>query len=168
MRSMVTLTLADPEATHAAGTALAGCLEPGDVVLLTGELGAGKTALTKGVAEGLGVVGPVTSPTFNILLVYPGRLTLNHIDLYRLERSEELVDIDYWGTLEADGVSVVEWGDRFPDAMPVDYVLARIGMLDDTRRTIEVRGVGPRGKRLAEQWVRELSGVAGVTQGDSP
>jgi len=162
---MWTLTLEDPQATHAAGIALARCLEPGDVVLLTGELGAGKTALTKGVAEGLGVAGPVTSPTFNILLVYPGRLTLNHIDLYRLERSEELVDIDYWGTLEADGVSVVEWGDRFPDAMPAHYALARIGMLDDTRRSIEVRGVGPRGEQLAEKWISALYGLAGVTRG---
>ena len=88
------------------------------MVVLSGDLGAGKTQLTKGLAAGLGVVEPVTSPTFNILLVHEGRIPLYHFDLYRLEFAEQLDDLDYWGTLEADGVSVVEWGDRFAEAIP--------------------------------------------------
>ena len=102
-----------PLATRSCGAAVAPLLRAGDVLLLCGDLGAGKTQLTKGIAEGLGVAEPVTSPTFNILLVHEGRIPLYHFDLYRLERAEQLEDIDYWGTLEGDGVSVVEWGDRF-------------------------------------------------------
>ena len=89
---------------HGGRRALAPLLVAGDVVLLSGDLGAGKTQLTKGVAEGLGVAEPVTSPTFNILLVHQGRLPLYHFDLYRLERADELEDLDYYATLEADGV----------------------------------------------------------------
>ncbi len=104
--------------TMAAGEALAPLLVAGDVVLLSGDLGAGKTQFAKGVAEGLGVVEPVTSPTFNILLVHQGRLPLYHFDLYRLEHADELEDLDYYATLESDGVCLVEWGDRFTEAAP--------------------------------------------------
>jgi tRNA threonylcarbamoyladenosine biosynthesis protein TsaE len=155
------LTMTDPEETRAAGSALGALLEPGDVVILTGELGAGKTALTQGIAQGLGVAQSVTSPTFNLLLVYPGHITLNHFDLYRLERAEELQDIDYWGTLESDGVSVVEWGDRFAEAMPAQYLLVRITISDDTERVLDIGGEGARGTRLARSWIDAVRPLAG-------
>lgn len=141
------------EETFVAGAALAECLQAGDVVLLTGDLGAGKTVLAKGVAEGLGVEAAVTSPTFNILLVYQGRLTLNHFDLYRLERPEELVDIDYFGTLESGGASLVEWGGRFPEYVPSEHVAVHLEISGDTARDLKCAAAGERGERLLACWL---------------
>lgn len=135
------------------GGLLAPLVIPGDVILLSGDLGAGKTQLTKGLAAGLLVSEPVTSPTFNILLVHEGRLLLYHFDLYRLEHADELEDLDYYATLEADGVAVVEWGDKFPQALPVDGLDLVITALGDVDRDIEIRPLGPRGRELAEQWL---------------
>lgn len=140
------------EESHLAGEVLAPLLEPGDVLLLSGDLGAGKTQLSKGIATGLGVSEPVTSPTFNILLVHEGRLPLYHFDLYRLEDGLQLEDIDYFATLEADGVSVVEWGDRFPEAAPVDGLTVDITIVDDEVRRIVVSSLGTRGELLTETW----------------
>ena len=100
------------------GAVLGSLTAPGDVIALAGPLGAGKTRLAQGIARGLGIVEPVPSPTFNLLLVHPGELPLYHFDLYRLERPSELEDIDFYETLEADGVSVIEWADRFPEELP--------------------------------------------------
>lgn len=149
-------------ATIAAGRALAAVLRSGDVLLLAGDLGAGKTALTKGVAQGLDVEEPVTSPTFNILLVHNGRLTLNHFDLYRLESAAQLEDIDYWGTLESGGVSIVEWGDRFAEATPVDCLTVTLTILGDDEREIELTSSGGRSPDLAAAWVEACRTVPGV------
>ena len=156
------------DATEALGEALAPLLSAGDVLVLSGDLGAGKTQLTKGIALGLGVGEPVTSPTFNLLLVHEGRLPLYHFDLYRLESAEQLEDLDYWGTLEADGVSVVEWGDRFPDALPLDGVTVRIHITDDESRRLELEPIGARGAALASAWVTVAEGVAGACVCDGP
>jgi tRNA threonylcarbamoyladenosine biosynthesis protein TsaE len=148
-------------ATCTCGEALAPLLEPDDVIALTGDLGAGKTQLTKGIAIGLGVPDPVTSPTFNILLVHDGdALVLNHIDLYRLDRAEQLEDLDYFGTLESGGVSVVEWGDRFAEAIPADCVIVRLHITGDETREIEIEGRGSRGERLASAWASACSAGA--------
>ncbi|HEY5540545.1 MAG TPA: tRNA (adenosine(37)-N6)-threonylcarbamoyltransferase complex ATPase subunit type 1 TsaE [Coriobacteriia bacterium] len=151
------------DATEALGEAVAPLLRGGDVLLLSGDLGAGKTQLTKGVARGLGVVEPVTSPTFNILLVHEGRLPLYHFDLYRLETAHQVDDLDYWGTLEADGVSVVEWGDRFPDAMPADGLIVRISITDDDARRLELEPLGERGSQLAAAWAAAAAGLNGIS-----
>jgi tRNA threonylcarbamoyladenosine biosynthesis protein TsaE len=142
-----------PARTRDAGRALAGLLEPGDVVALTGDLGAGKTAFVQGVAEGLGVTGPVVSPTFNILVDHPGRLTLHHFDLYRLEHADQLEDVDYFGTLEADGVSFIEWGDRFPQAVPPESLVVEIDIVSPEERRFAVDGRGERGATLARLWL---------------
>lgn len=148
------------EQTVRAGELLAELLEPGDVVLLSGDLGAGKTQLTKGIAGGLGVAEPVTSPTFNILLVHEGRIPLYHFDLYRLDHAEELVDIDYDATLEADGVSVVEWGDRFIEARPTAGLDVTIRITGDEARRVEVAPIGERGIALGAAWLGMLAGDA--------
>lgn len=155
-------------ATQACGEALAPSVAPGDVLVLSGDLGAGKTQLTKGLAVGLGVAEPVTSPTFNILLVHDGRLPLYHLDLYRLETAQDLEDLDYWGTLEADGVSVVEWGDRFAEAMPPEGLIVRIQITADDERRLEVESLGDRGADLAASWATACSLLPGVvvTEGD--
>lgn len=148
------------EQTRALGAALGRCAHPGDIVLLCGDLGAGKTALTKGIAAGLGVEEPVTSPTFNILLVHEGRIPLYHMDLYRLDREEQLEDIDYFGTLEADGISVVEWGDRFPGADPENRVLVTISITGDASRAITIDPRGERGAELAAAWIAAAGQLA--------
>jgi len=149
-----TLCTRSPAQTMDFGRALAPLLAPGDVILLSGDLGAGKTQLTKGVAEGLGVAEPVTSPTFNILLVHEGRVPLYHFDLYRLEQASELEDLDYFGTLEADGVSIVEWGDRFAEAAPPQGLSVTILIEGDEERRLEVEAIGERGESLAAKWTR--------------
>lgn len=143
--------------TEAIGEALAPLLHVGDVLVLSGDLGAGKTQLTKGIARGLAVTDLVTSPTFNILLVYEGRLPLYHFDLYRLDEAAQLEDIDYWGTLEADGVSVIEWGDRFASALPEQGIVVRIRIIGDDSRALELAPIGERGAELAERWVSEVA-----------
>lgn len=150
-------------ATQSVGGALGALAAAGDVVLLAGDLGAGKTQLTKGLATALGVVEPVTSPTFNLLLVHQGRLPLYHFDLYRLEHAAQLEDLDYWGTLEADGVSVVEWGDRFAEAMPEECVTVTISIHSDDLRSLALTGRGPRGELLARIWAEACIGLPGVS-----
>lgn len=161
---------ASDTATRDAGSALAPSLTVGDVMLLSGDLGAGKTQLTKGLAAGLGVDGSVTSPTFNIMLVHTGRLPLYHLDLYRLDSAGQLEDLDYFATLEGDGVVVVEWGDRFVEARPADGLDVEITISGDEERRILVKALGPRGTTLAREWrhaVVGLDGVSLVEDGDS-
>ena len=113
--------------TRALGERLAKQLKAGDVILLEGELGAGKSELARGVARGLGVQETVTSPSFTILNVYvSGRLPLYHFDWYRLESDEELYELGMDEYLGGDGVALVEWPERCPDAVPEDCLLIRI------------------------------------------
>lgn len=107
-------------------------LQAGDVVLLTGELGAGKTTFVRGVAQGTGSTAPVASPTFQLVRVYPGRVQLAHVDLYRVEHSDELSDLGL-GELSEQGAVVVEWGER----LDVDgSALVQIEHLGGDRRLI--------------------------------
>ena len=104
-------TTSSPAETEEAGERLGGQLRSGDVVLLTGELGAGKTTFVRGVARGTGSHAPVASPTFQLVRVYPGRVQLAHVDLYRVENSTELRDLGL-EELAGRGAVVVEWGER--------------------------------------------------------
>jgi tRNA threonylcarbamoyladenosine biosynthesis protein TsaE len=148
-----TITTTHGAATHDAGVLLAGLVRGDDVIALSGGLGAGKTALVQGLGEGLDVRGPVASPTYNLLLVHPGSLVLYHFDLYRLERVEELEDIDFYETLESGGVSAIEWADRFEAALPADRLDVCIEVVDESRRALHLRGTGTRGAALALQWL---------------
>ncbi|MDR1713359.1 MAG: tRNA (adenosine(37)-N6)-threonylcarbamoyltransferase complex ATPase subunit type 1 TsaE [Coriobacteriales bacterium] len=146
---MVTYITESAKETQALGRRLATELRPGDVLLLTGDLGAGKTQLVKGIASVLGITEAITSPTFNLMLEYRGGdgELLRHFDLYRLESPEQLEDIDYFGLLEAgDAVSVVEWGDKFPEALPVCYRLVRFSILTQDMREIVVEDIGKPGE----------------------
>ena len=109
-----------PEETEAAGEELAAALRVGDLLLLAGELGAGKTTFVRGLARGLGSSGAVQSPTFQLVRVYPGRIQLAHVDLYRLESGAELADLGLDDLLE-QGIVAVEWGDR----LHLDYPRTR-------------------------------------------
>ena len=153
---------ANPAATQAIGHALAPIVSAGDVIVLTGDLGAGKTQFTKGLAAGLGVAEGVTSPTFNLLLVHDGRIPLYHFDLYRLRTADELEDLDYWGTLESDGVSVGEWGDRFAEALPGVCLVVRLRVTGDEARDLEAEPHGERYAEMIRLLARSVSGLAGV------
>ncbi len=111
-----------PGETRELGGRLATVLRPGDVLLLVGELGAGKTCFVQGLARGLGVAEQVTSPTFTLLREYQGRLPLYHLDAYRLEGPGDLFDIGVEEYLEGEGVLVVEWGDRARDFFSLDHL----------------------------------------------
>ena len=126
-----------PAETRALGCHLAAQLRPGDVLLLLGDLGAGKSELTRGIARGLGVTSPVASPSFTILNVYDeGRIPLYHFDWYRLNSAEELFEMGMDEYLGGDGVAVVEWPSRCPEAVPEKYLEVRIDPVDDCAREI--------------------------------
>ena len=132
---MITKSAAE---TRALGEKLAGRLRPGDVLLLEGDLGAGKSELTRGIAKGLGVTETVTSPSFTILNVYEsGRFPLYHFDWYRLESSEELYELGMDEYLGGDGAAVVEWPGRCPDAVPEGAVRIRMTAAGENERLIE-------------------------------
>ena len=132
---MITKSAAE---TRALGEKLARRLQPGDVLLLEGDLGAGKSELTRGIARGLGVAETVTSPSFTILNVYEsGRCPLYHFDWYRLESSEELYELGMDEYLGGDGIAVVEWPGRSPDAVPEGAVRIRMTAAGENERLIE-------------------------------
>ena len=127
-----------PEETRALGEKLAARLAPGDVVLLEGELGAGKSELARGIARGLGVTETVTSPSFTILNVYEsGRCPLYHFDWYRLESAEELFELGLEEYLGGDGIAVVEWAEKCPEALPKKTIRIRLEATGDEERRIE-------------------------------
>jgi tRNA threonylcarbamoyladenosine biosynthesis protein TsaE len=159
---VVRIMTRDDAQTAEAGRRLADLLVPDDVLSLSGDLGAGKTCLVQGIAIGLGAKGHVASPTFNILLVHHGRLTLNHMDLYRLDRADQLEDIDFFATLESGGVTAIEWGDKFPRAMPDDRLEVAIRQGErETDRVLEVEGTGTRSAALARAWASASSDLDG-------
>ena len=125
-----------PDETIALGRELGALLHAGDVLVLTGDLGAGKTQLTKGVAEGMGVGDAVTSPTFTIEMVYEGaRMPLYHFDLYRLDDPGQLEDVGLFDALESDGPCLIEWGEQFADDIGdarVDVFISRLEGTGDT------------------------------------
>ena len=132
-----------PEETRAWGRKLARQLKPGDVVLLEGELGAGKSELARGIACGLGVTETVTSPSFTILNVYEsGSCPLYHFDWYRLESEEELYELGMDEYLGGDGIALVEWPGRCPDAVPEDCLLIRLEAEGETTRRISPESRG--------------------------
>ena len=145
-----------PEETQALGRALGAVLAAGDVVALIGPLGAGKTAFAQGVARGLGVPpdARVASPTFTIVNEHQGRLTLYHVDLYRIGDASELDEIGLYEYLNGAGVCVVEWFDRVPEAQPHDRLelLFAPGAGDDDR-VLVARAHGPAAAARLRAWI---------------
>ena len=138
--------LADPDATRAWGSRLARVLRAGDLVVLTGDLGAGKTTLTQGLGDGLGVRGPVTSPTFVIARVHPsltGGPALVHVDAYRLSGAVELDDLDMDADLDAS-VVVVEWGEGLAEQLSSDRLELVLTAGPDETRRVRVTATGAR------------------------
>jgi tRNA threonylcarbamoyladenosine biosynthesis protein TsaE len=143
-----------PDETRKVGAALAELLVPGDVVSLTGDLGAGKTAFVQGAARALGVQEPVTSPTFVLVRQYRGDVPVHHVDVYRLDRVQEVLDLGFEDLLDPSGVVFVEWGDAIDSLLPDDHLRVEITTGDDARRL----SFAGRGTRWAGRWER-LEGV---------
>ncbi|MDF1752232.1 MAG: tRNA (adenosine(37)-N6)-threonylcarbamoyltransferase complex ATPase subunit type 1 TsaE [Verrucomicrobiales bacterium] len=132
-------TIIDDEAAMMAlGEEIARKLQPGNVLALVGDLGAGKTHLSKGIVAGLNSRADVTSPTFSLVNEYrDGKLNVFHFDFYRLESVDELEQIGWEEYLEEDGVLIVEWADKFPEVMPGDTVWFHFEINEDGSRTIQ-------------------------------
>lgn len=139
--------------TREVGQALASLLQPRDTVVLTGDLGAGKTTLVQGIGRGLGVEDHVASPTFTLVREYSGRLDVAHVDVYRLERVQDVVDLALDELGGPERVLLVEWGDAVSDLLPEDRLrveLTTAGMDADARRIV----ITPRGASWAGRWER--------------
>jgi tRNA threonylcarbamoyladenosine biosynthesis protein TsaE len=141
-----------PEETRELGAALADLLVPGDVVSLTGELGAGKTCLVQGAARSLGVREPVGSPTFVLVREYRGEIPVYHLDVYRLDRLQEVLDLGFEDLLDPGGVMFIEWGDAIDPLLPDSYLEIELSIPgDDELRRVSVTG---RGASWAPRWER--------------
>ena len=149
-----------PDDTRAVGAALGPLLRAGDGVALTGDLGAGKTTFVSGLARGVGYEGAVASPTFTLVREYRSeRALLVHVDVYRLDRVQDVVDLDLQDRLDDGGILLVEWGDAVESLLPEDHLVITFSADPDETRRISIRAVGggwaPRWERLEhdlERW----------------
>lgn len=160
MTSFLTRTA---DGTFQFGHTLGKKLTAGDVLCLTGDLGAGKTLLVQGAAAGLGVTETVTSPTFTLMQVYEtGRLPVYHFDLYRLDAPMDLHNIGFEEYMGGDGVALIEWADKFPAAMPEHCLWVEINRgRETTERVIMLRPKGERYRRLGEELKESADSGAG-------
>lgn len=132
-----------PEQTREVGAALAELLGPGDVVSLTGDLGAGKTCLVQGAARALGVEDPVISPTFVLVREYQGDMLVYHVDVYRLDRLQEVLDLGFEDLLDPSAVLFVEWGDAIEALLPESFLQVRLlAPADGDVRRLQLTGRG--------------------------
>ena len=149
--SFLNLVTESPEETQRLGARLGKLAQLGDVFLLVGGLGTGKTCLTQGIAWGLGVKGYATSPSFVVINQYQGRLPLYHIDLYRLDRIEEVMELGLEDYLYRRGVCVVEWAEKGLAVLPEEHLLVEMSFLSDTGRNLVLKPVGERYVELLSQ-----------------
>lgn len=153
MSDVLQLRSDEPDRTRAIGEALADAFRPGDVVSLTGELGAGKTCLVQGIARGLDIDVRITSPTFLLVKQYEGRLPVVHCDVYRLGRLQDVLDLGD-DVMSPDALTLVEWGDAIEQLLPPDHLEVEITLaedFDDAERILTLRGRG--------QWAERLAGL---------
>ena len=166
MANSLTIVTHSPDETRDLGASLGRCASEGDVFLLQGELGAGKTCLTQGIATGLDVQAYTRSPSFVIATRYQGRCTLHHVDLYRLEDPMEVWDLALDEVLGRDGVGVVEWADRAQGMYQVDALVVTLQHLDGpSSRSVELTDTSGRYGQHLEAVQREFSSSAGDESG---
>ncbi len=144
-----------PEATRALGKRLGELLEPGDVILLSGELGAGKTTFVQGLAGGLGFDGAVSSKSFVLLGEYPGRLTLYHADLYRLQSPDEAFELGL-EEISPYGVLVVEWPERAEDVLPRENLRVQFAVEDEEHRRLTFTAQGERACSILDRFAEAV------------
>ena len=156
-----------PEETQRLGRALGERAQPGDLVLLVGELGAGKTCLTQGIAWGLGVQEYARSPTFVLVAQYQGRLPVNHVDLYRVDSVEEALDLGLDDYLQSGGVTVVEWADRAAAAFPSEHLQVSLEHVDEVTRRLRFEAHGARYEELLEALAESAGLESGAASADA-
>lgn len=154
---MFSVITSSPEQTWRTGRMLGKLLNAGDTVCLYGDLGAGKTNFTYGIAQGLDVQERyITSPTYTFVNEYQGRVPLYHIDLYRLKEPGELEGIGFEGYLESDGVTVIEWAELAEDELPDEYLSVYFSSIDEKSREIGFFAEGERYEKLLDRLKHEL------------
>lgn len=141
-------------ATARLGQRLGELLQPGDLILLTGSLGAGKTTLTQAIGQGCGIPANcyITSPTYSLLHEYQGRLPLYHLDLYRLSSAAEIEELGFLDYLYGQGATVIEWPDRLGRLRPTAYLEVDLRIAGETSRTVNISAVG-------EQWLERMGDI---------
>lgn len=157
----LTVTTRSPQQTQAVGRALGKTARAGDVYLLTGELGAGKTCLTQGILWGLGGDEYARSPTFVLICEYQARLTLYHMDLYRLDGFDEIIDMGLDEYIFGEGVCVVEWADKALDAFPAAHIGVNITDAGGDSRTLTLTA-------SSHEYARRLDTVSAALADDMP
>jgi len=141
-KQVLTVISKNPEETLRIGEAIGRTLENGDIVALFGDLGAGKTTITQGIAKGIGIPDEyyITSPTFTLINEYPGKTVLFHLDVYRLSGSRELEDLGYEEYFDSDGILVIEWAEKIEDILPLRSLFIRLEHRDEQSRNIIISG----------------------------
>jgi tRNA threonylcarbamoyladenosine biosynthesis protein TsaE len=145
--------------TQRLGARLGELLQGGELLLLDGDLGTGKTSLTQGIAEGLGVQAMVSSPTFTLLKEYEGRLPLYHFDLYRLDDPGEILGLGFEEYFTSGGVCVVEWADKADSIWPNEHLRIRLKMISETKRGLLLSGLGTRYIDLLLEFKKNAFGI---------
>jgi len=154
--SYLELTSHSPEQTQQLGARIGELTLPGDILLLVGALGTGKTCLTQGIAWGLGIKEYAVSPSFVVIRELYGRLPLYHIDLYRLDHIEEIVELGLDDYLYGSGVCVVEWAEKGLSVLPAEHLLIQISYLSDSERSLQLKPSGKRYLQILAQ-LKQLS-----------
>jgi len=154
--SYLELTSHSPEQTQQLGARIGELTLPGDILLLIGALGTGKTCLTQGIAWGLGIKEYAVSPSFVVIRELYGRLPLYHIDLYRLDHIEEIVELGLDDYLYGSGVCVVEWAEKGLSVLPAEHLLIQISYLSDSERSLQLKPSGKRYLQILAQ-LKQLS-----------
>lgn len=145
--------------THRLGARLGELLHGGELLLMDGDLGTGKTTLTQGIAEGMGIRGVVSSPTFTLLKEYEGRIPLYHFDLYRLEDPGEILDLGFEEYFYGTGVCVVEWANKAEGIWPEQHLQIRLKMVADTKRGLVLTGIGAHYQDLLFEFRKSAFGI---------
>ena len=157
---MITLRSCSPADTKAAAAALASVARPHDLILLAGEMGAGKTAFAQGFAAGLGVLDTVTSPTFTLVHTYEGRYRVHHADVYRLERMVEVADLALAELVDdEDAVVLVEWGDVVASSLGGELMTVRLEVVEVDQPEVRIITVSASGPRWAARWPKVQSAL---------
>lgn len=159
---MIRARTRSPEDTKHLAASMAEQAQSGDLLLLVGDLGAGKTTFAQGFAAALGVSEPVTSPTFTLAREYHGRLLLHHLDVFRLDQISEVLDLGLPELLDSDGVILIEWGDAIRQTLPNDYLEVALTFIEGQpsppdERTVVLTPVGPR-------WQARVDDLAAATE----
>ena len=135
---MLTFTTSSAEETIELGKKIGKLLKKGDIIAMQGTLAAGKTTITKGIAQALGITETITSPTFCLISEYEGTMPLYHMDVYRLDGTEDFINLGTDDMLYGDGVSIIEWSEKIMDELPSSTIILKITPQEDGSRLIEI------------------------------